>query len=288
MWRRSLAALLFCLPALALTFGGCGTALLNLIDPVNLKVHRSTEYYDVRGATSGEIFEYLETHSLTDAQGRRLAGTTASSWRLEWSALPQSASCYLQKIIIGLKLVVTLPRHEHLDSLEEEARANWDMLVMHIAEHEQRHVDIELEAARRLEQHIRAMPTASNCAELKQALDATSKIHRSEADKVHRQFHVEDAARRQAEQKSIQAQIDANRGRLAVVESEIWGLDRTLADLGHQLATAQNQRGAVETERKALAVERREAVSRKATFEEESAQLKSRINRLTEKYKFTW
>src|SRR4030095_10123053 len=223
MRRRSLAALLFCLLALALTFGGCGTALLNLIDPVNLKVHRSTEYYDVRGATSGEILEYLETHSLADAQGRRLAGTTASSWRLEWSTLPQSASCYFQKIILGLNLVLALPAPQ---------------------------------------------------------------IHRQKADKVHRQFHVEDAARRQAERTSIQAQIDANRGRLAVVESEIWGLDRTLSDLGHQLATAQDQGGAVEM--KALAVERRKAVSRKATLEQESAQLKSLINRLTEKYKFTW
>jgi hypothetical protein len=65
--------------AIALALGGCGTARQTMFDPVALKVERSTEYYEVRGATSGEILEYLEIHSLTDAQGRRLAGSVFAS-----------------------------------------------------------------------------------------------------------------------------------------------------------------------------------------------------------------
>jgi predicted secreted Zn-dependent protease len=267
--------------ALTLALGGCGTALQTMFDPVVLKVERSTEYYDVRGVTSDEILEYLETHSLTDAQGRRLAGSTQSSWHVEWSALPGSASCYLQRLSILLKLVVSLPRHEYVDSLRNEARANWNRLVTHIAEHEQRYVDIELESAGKLQAQIRALPTASSCSELRFAIDAASKTHRTEARKAHRQFHIEDAARRRAEQEPIQSLIDTNRGRLAIVESEIWGLDRTLADLGRQRAglTAANDE---------IALEQDGAVSRKAKLQEESEELRATIDSLVEKYKFTW
>jgi predicted secreted Zn-dependent protease len=308
--------------ALALALGGCSTALQTIFDPVVLKVERSTEYYDVRGVTSDEILEYLETHSLTDVQGRRLAGSTQSSWRLEWSALPGSASCYLQRLSILLKLIVTLPRHESVDSLPDEARANWDRLVTHIAAHEQRHVDIELESARKLERQIRDLPTASSCGELRFAIDAASKTRRAEARKAHQQFHIDDAARRRAEQEPIQALIDMNRGKLAIVESEIWGLDRILAHLGRQRTAAQSDLQAVETEigaadalrvrcasqdsgggstetvcgrragltaaNNALALEQDEAVSRKARFQGESKELRSRIESLVEKYKFTW
>jgi predicted secreted Zn-dependent protease len=143
-----------------------------VFDPVVLKVERSTKYYDVRAANSSEIFDYLAAHSETDARGRRMAGSTASSARLEWSALPGTASCYLQRLTILLNLVVTLPRHEHADGLQDEARANWDRLMKRIAEHEQRHVDIELEFAR--------------CSELRMALDAASTTIRAEAGRAHR------------------------------------------------------------------------------------------------------
>jgi predicted secreted Zn-dependent protease len=241
-------------------------------------VERSTEYYDVRGATADQILEYLDTHSLTDAQGRRLAGSTRSSWRLQWSAYPQSTSCYLQRLTIFLALVVTLPRHEFVDGLQGEAKVNWDRLVMHIAEHEQRHVDIELETARKMEDQIRAMPTAASCGVLQYEIDDASRALRVEARRAHGRFHIEDAVRRQAERAPIQALIDTNRGRLAIVESEIWGLDRVLSDLARQRAVTQSGN----------ALERDEAMSRKAKLQEESTELRATIDSLVERYKFTW
>jgi predicted secreted Zn-dependent protease len=98
---------------------------------------------------------------------------------------------------------VTLPRHEFVNGLEGEARANWDRLVTHIADHEQRHVDIELQHARELEAQIRAMPTASNCSALQYEIDGASRALHAQARRAHLQFHIEDAARRQAERKPI-------------------------------------------------------------------------------------
>ena len=48
--------------ASSLALGSCGT-LLQALDPIQLKVERSTTYYDVRGVTSDEIIEYLEEES---------------------------------------------------------------------------------------------------------------------------------------------------------------------------------------------------------------------------------
>jgi predicted secreted Zn-dependent protease len=167
--------------ASALALGACGT-VLKALDPVQLKVERSTAYYEVRGVTSDEIIEYLEEHSLTGPQGQRAVGITGGSIRLAWSALPQSASCYLQRLTIDLKLLVTLPRHAYADTLGGEARANWDALVTHIAEHEQRHVDIELDAAKKMERDIRALPTEPDCSGLKSAIEAVSRMNRPSRD----------------------------------------------------------------------------------------------------------
>jgi predicted secreted Zn-dependent protease len=272
--------------ASALALGACGT-VLHALDPIQLKVERSTTYYDVRGVTSDEIIEYLEQHSQTDPQGRRLVGSTASSIRLAWSALPQSASCYLQRLTIDQKLVVTLPRHEYADTLGAEARANWDALVTHIAEHEQRHVDIELDAARKMEREIRAMPAEPNCPGLKSAIDAVLSMNRAAAARAHRQFHAEEAARRQAARRPIETLVDSKRARLAIVDAEIWGVDRMLADLARRQPATQGQAKAVEADR-AVALEKEDALARRAKLEEESKDLRATIDRLVEKLKFTW
>jgi predicted secreted Zn-dependent protease len=279
--RAALRAPFFSVLTLALALGACGTTLQTVFDPVVLKVERSTKYYDVRGANSTEIFDYLAAHSEMDARGRRLVGSTASSARLEWSALPGTTSCYLQRMIIRLNLVVTLPRHEHADGLQAEDRANWDRLVAHIAEHEQRHVDIELEFAGKLQSQIRVLPTASSCPELTTALNQVSKSVQAEAGRAHRRFHLEDATRREAERRPIQALIDADRAKLALVESEIWGLDRILADIGRR-------RDGLVTVDQALDREESDAVERKAKLQEESRELQRSIDSLSEKYKFTW
>jgi predicted secreted Zn-dependent protease len=230
--------------------------------PIQLKIERSTTYYDVRGVTSDEIIEYLELHSLTDPQGRRIVGSTAGSIRLAWSALPQSTSCYLQRLTIDLKLVVTLPRHVYAETLGGEAWTNWDALVTHIAEHEQRHVDIELDAAQKMEREIRVMPTEANCPGLKSAIDAVSRMNRAAAARAHRQFHAEDAARRLAARRPIEALVDSKRERLAIVDAEIWGIDRLPAD--------------------------QDALARRAKLEEESKDLRAAIDRLAEQLKITW
>jgi len=271
----------FLVLTLALALGACGTALQSVFDPVQLKVERSTKYYDVLGANTTEIFDYLAAHSETDARGRRIAGSTASSARLEWSALPGTASCYLQTLTIRLNLVVTLPRHDDADGLPAEARANWDKLVKHITDHEQRHVDIELEFARKLQSQIRALPTAASCPELHVALDAASKTIRAEAARAHRQFHIEDAARREGERRPIRALIEADSAKLAIVESEIWGLDRILADIGRRRAALTNADEALDREES-------DAAARKAELQEESRELQERIESLLEKYRFTW
>jgi hypothetical protein len=155
------------------------------------------------------------------------------------------------------------------------------MLVTHIAAHEQRHVDIELDAARKLERQIRALPWTSDCTDLRYALDVASRTHRAEAQRAHRQFHVEDAARRTAAQRALEAVIDAKRQRLIAVESEIVGLDRLLSDPGARPATTPPTptEGRFDIDA---------AVARRAHLTEKSRTLQSMIERLVERYKFTW
>ena len=74
--------------ASALALGACGT-VLKALDPIQLKVERSTTYYDVRGVTSDEIIEYLDTGKLLakDIEDEDIMfatpGATAEYWEGE-------------------------------------------------------------------------------------------------------------------------------------------------------------------------------------------------------------
>src|SRR3989442_9971211 len=46
-----------------------------------------------------------------------------------------------------------LPRHETADDLPADLRDRWERFVARVAAHEQRHVDIYLEGAKRSEEH---------------------------------------------------------------------------------------------------------------------------------------
>ena len=111
------------------------------------------------------------------------------------------------------------------------------------------------------------------------ALDAASTTIRAEAGRAHRQFHIEDAARREAERRPTRTLIEADGAKLAIVESDM-GLDRILAGIAHRRA------GLVPAD-EALNREESDAAARKVKLQGESKELPGRMDSLVEKYKVT-
>jgi chromosome segregation ATPase len=150
---------------------------------------------------------------------------------------------------LALNLLVTLPRHDQLNELSQDIMTNWQRFAARVAAHEQRHVDIYLDGARRLKTRMEAIVTeTSSCHELENMIRRISASQEAEIEKAQDDFHLEDEAKIQEGRKPLQAQIDIKQTRLTAINSEMRGLDQTLVDLKRQRDTTHAAIDAVKAE----------------------------------------
>jgi len=125
-------------------------------------------------------------------------------------------------LTITLRLVVTLPRHEHPEVLRGDVRRHWERFAARIAAHEQRHVDIFVDGAKAMKAGMeKPRAGGASCAEIEKAIDELWTRGQAEIDRAQNQFHVEDTAKSNAERGPMQSDLDANKARLAAVEAEM-------------------------------------------------------------------
>lgn len=200
---------------------------------VILEISRSTQYYSVRGTTTGAIFEHIERNGLFDNQARRAIGLTSVEWNTDWKGTETwPASCSLESMTVVLNVVVTLPQYDQLGDLSQNIRTNWQRFTEGVAAHEQRHVDIYLNGAKTMKTRMEAIPTKSlSCSELENAIRSIWASHQAETERAQNEFHLEDEAKIENDRRPLQGQIDISQTRLTAINSEIRGLDQSLDDL---------------------------------------------------------
>lgn len=206
---------------------------------VMLKISSSTQYYPVRGTTTGAIFDNIERNGLFDSKARRAIGLTFGTLNIDWKGIETGpAFCSPESMTITLNLVVTLPRHDQLNDLSQDIRTNWQRFAASVAAHEQRHVDIYLNGAKTMKARMEAILTkSSSCSELENVVRSIWASHQAETERAQDAFHLEDEAKIQNDRKPLQVQIDINQTRLTAINSEIRGLDQTLDDFKRQRDT---------------------------------------------------
>ena len=202
----------------------------------------STEYYPVRGSTAAAIFDEIARNGLVEKTGQPAIGLTSVDWKLA-----SEGPCNAPALTITLRVVVTLPRHEQPEVLHGDVRRHWERFVARVAAHEQRHVDIFVDGAKSMKASMETTRAkGASCAEVEKAIDALWTRGQAEIDRAQNQFHVEDSAKSKAERGPMQADLDANKARLAALEAEIRrpGVSRDeqakLADEYNQLVAAIN------------------------------------------------
>jgi predicted secreted Zn-dependent protease len=174
----------------------------------------------------------------------------AAEWRIDWNGMEtRPALCSSEPMTITLNLVVTLPRHDRLNDLSQDIMMNWQRFAARVAAHEQRHVAIYLDGAKRLKTRMEAILTKrSSCSELENKIRSISASQEAETEKAQDDFHLEDEAKIQDDRKPLQVQIDINQTRLTAINSEMQGLDQILDDLKRQRDTTHAGIDAVKAE----------------------------------------
>ena len=98
------------------------------------------DYYEVSGATEGEIREQLNALASVDENGYR--GDALTSWEIHWMWDGYGTeSCDLSSVTATYDVRVRFPRWNPPQDASRELIVKWNIYVRALAEHEKVHVD---------------------------------------------------------------------------------------------------------------------------------------------------
>ena len=131
------------------------------------KISVETVYYDVQGKNLEEVRKELDAKSpVRHGEDRYHANTAWSvTWKMRWNV--KSFSCDVVDVTSQVNIKVTLPRWVGLEDLDPEVREEWERYDKALAEHENGHRDLAVEAGKKIEEEIRKMGSRENCSVLK-------------------------------------------------------------------------------------------------------------------------
>ncbi|MCO5729987.1 DUF922 domain-containing Zn-dependent protease [Rhizobium sp. SSA_523] len=159
---RTVAACL-CAGSLVLTLPGPA-----LSQPAIAKTY---SYFTIAGRTAEDLDSELSRRGpLTRGNGFRHPGATEIKFGGEVTYKDSGSTCAIGDVKITLKTKIILPRWKNRRQATGSLALIWDTLSADIKRHEERHAEIARSYARRLEQSLRALPTASTCSAMEESV----------------------------------------------------------------------------------------------------------------------
>ncbi|MFY7940762.1 MAG: DUF922 domain-containing protein [Burkholderiaceae bacterium] len=121
----------------------------------------SNSYYTARPAAGATLLEILNTASPVRQNGRTFHAYT--SWDVRWTFRWQQGSdgrCAITAVNTKLKAEILLPK---VQSAEMGVAVAFNQYLNSLRAHEEGHLQIARSAAKKIDQKIRSLPTASSC-----------------------------------------------------------------------------------------------------------------------------
>jgi predicted secreted Zn-dependent protease len=215
------------------------TRELNPAEPDDGEIELSTSleetYYQVEGSSTETIFSHIEQNGPTDGEGKRGSGLTSVVWGYEWQGGPEVGDCSIRSMTIMAEMVVTLPQHADTGALAENIRDDWEEYAASVAVHEQTHVDIYNQGAEAIRERMLAIGSMSTCDELEAEIKQVWAEEQAQINNEQAVFHQEEFDRLAQQRAPIAARIDANRGEINSLASEISTLNGVVKALRNEI-----------------------------------------------------
>jgi predicted secreted Zn-dependent protease len=157
-----IARTLFALVVFALNGAGPGRA-----EPV---VSETVQYYDVSGADARAVRASLNRNgpvSATDGKRYDAVAKWNVAWRYRYK--PANGRCAITSASTEVKATIAFPRLQSDANTPAELKASFANYAEKLMLHEKGHVQNAIDAARRIETGIRALPPEPTCALLEAA-----------------------------------------------------------------------------------------------------------------------
>ncbi|TWG93820.1 putative secreted Zn-dependent protease [Mesorhizobium sp. J18] len=150
---------------------------------------RTFSYFSIGGNTLEEIEKQLDARGPhVRSTGRRHPGATQMEFTTRIGYGEGKGRCRIVSADVRVKAKVILPRWRNRKSAEQDVRLIWDTLERDIKRHEESHLSIAKNYARKMErtlQKLRSMPT---CAAMAQKAQETTRRVLAEHDAAQDRF----------------------------------------------------------------------------------------------------
>jgi predicted secreted Zn-dependent protease len=148
--------------------GVLALALLALPAAAEPAITEDVRFYPVTGATIADIRADLRTKRLRDMTGAY--GDARTSWRVRWrfdTADGPEGGCALANVRVEIIVRTLAPELSPEAALSGEDRARFDAYHAALLRHENRHREIAVEGARRIEAALNATPSTASCGDIR-------------------------------------------------------------------------------------------------------------------------
>jgi Predicted secreted Zn-dependent protease len=133
---------------------------------------RSYSYYNVRGTTIEDIEKQISMHGpAIDNSGERHPGATTMEFSTRVRYREYNDRCVVDGAQVTVRAKVVLPRWRDRRRATKGLQLIWDTLAADIKRHEESHLGIAKNYARKLEETLRALPRMRSCKDLSQRVE---------------------------------------------------------------------------------------------------------------------
>lgn len=148
---------------------------------------KSISYFDIKGNTADELDAALnERGPLAMGSSSHHPGATKIRFGGNATYSEANGRCRISSVKVTVDTEIILPRWRDRRHASKQLSLIWDTLAADIRRHEDRHVEIARQHARRMEQQILSLPAASDCDALQEKANevTTRETERHDADQA--------------------------------------------------------------------------------------------------------
>ncbi len=141
--------------------------LLAAIPAKGASLSKQYSYFSVQGSTLEDLEKGLNRRGpKLKSTGRRHAGAAEMEFSTSITYAESKRSCRVNDANVAVKARIILPKWRSRRRADRETRIIWDTLSADIKRHEESHVIIAKNHAREIEQALKGLGSARNCAKL--------------------------------------------------------------------------------------------------------------------------
>lgn len=157
-------------------------------------VNKTYSYFSVGGSTLDDLERELNKRGpKVKSTGQRHPGATRMQFHTRLGYVEKNGSCRVTEATVTVRAKVILPRWRQRNGADQDVRLVWDTLSSDIKRHEDQHVSIARDHARKLERQLTRL-RSKDCKTVAAKAEATADALLKKHDQAQAKFDQAEAA----------------------------------------------------------------------------------------------